>query len=54
MTDLMIRDPPFLSLTEAAALALRPGYNFLDRILQIALRNFGRVPSRSEQSSLVQ
>src|SRR5260221_1085746 len=54
MTDFMIGDPTFLFLAEAAAPALRSSHNFLDRIFQIALRYFCRVPPCSEQSSFVQ
>src|SRR5260221_2488739 len=54
MTDFMIGDPTFLFLAEAAAPARRSSHNFLDRIFQIALRYFCRVPPCSEQSSFVQ
>src|SRR5258707_12320629 len=54
MTDFMVGDPTLLFLAEAAAPALRSSHNFLDRIFQIALRYFCRVPPRSEQGSFVQ
>src|SRR5260221_1325052 len=54
MTDFMLGDPTLLFLAEAAAPALRSSHNFLDRIFQIALRYFCRVPPRSEQGSFVQ
>jgi hypothetical protein len=54
MTDFMIGNPAFLFLPQAAALALRPGYYFFDRIFQITLGDFFSVPPRREQSRLVQ
>src|SRR5258708_17826408 len=54
MTHFMVGDPTFPCFAEAAAPALRSSHNFLDRIFQIALRYFCRVPPCSEQSSFVQ
>jgi hypothetical protein len=53
MAHFMIRDPAFLFLPEATALALRPSYHFLDCIFQIALSDFCRLPPRWEQGGFV-
>src|SRR5262249_42420612 len=53
MPSLMICHTPLFFFPQPPALAFGAGDNFFHRIFEVQLMNFGLVPARGEQSSLV-